>query len=109
VRPWQGSVSRRFFHFFRRLSGMTGTAQEATKEFWHIYGLPVLTIPTNRPCIRKVLSDSYFPDEESKWNAIVEEIVRFNQTGRPAGGNPERQASERLAERLSEKACSLIS
>ena len=95
---------QRFFRFFRKLSGMTGTAQEATKEFWHIYKLPVLTIPTNRPCIREVFPDSYFPDEESKWNAIVEEIVRFNQTRRPLlVGTRSVKASERLAERLSEK------
>jgi preprotein translocase subunit SecA len=84
--------------------GMTGTAQEATKEFWHIYRLPVLTIPTNRHCIRNVLPDSYFADEESKWNAIVEEIVRFNQTGRPLlVGTRSVKASEKLAERLNEK------
>jgi preprotein translocase subunit SecA len=78
--------------------------QEATKEFWHIYGLPVLTIPTNRPCIREMLPDSYFADEESKWNAIAEEIVRFHQTGRPLlVGTRSVKASERLAERLTEK------
>ena len=95
---------QRFFRFFHKLSGMTGTAREATKEFWHIYKLPVLSIPTNRPCIRNLLPDSYFPDEESKWNAIVEEIVRFNQTGRPLlVGTRSVKASERLAERLSER------
>jgi preprotein translocase subunit SecA len=95
---------QRFFRFFRKMSGMTGTAQEATKEFWHIYELPVLTLPTNRPCIREVLPDSYFPNAESKWNAIVEAIVRFNQTGRPLlVGTRSVKASEKLAERLSEK------
>jgi preprotein translocase subunit SecA len=51
---------QRFFRFFGKLSGMTGTAREAGGEFWHIYSLPVLSIPTNRPCIRKLFADSVF-------------------------------------------------
>src|ERR1043166_5007672 len=48
---------QQFFRFFRHLSGMTGTAKEAAAEFWHIYRLPVIAIPTNKPCIRKELPD----------------------------------------------------
>jgi preprotein translocase subunit SecA len=92
---------QRFFRFFRKLSGMTGTAREAASEFWHIYGLPVITIPTNRPCIREMIPDSVFPDEERKWQAIAEEIARWNQTGRPVlVGTRSVKASEKLAAML---------
>ena len=92
---------QRFFRFFRKLSGMTGTAGEAAAEFWHIYGLPVLAIPTNRPCIRKQLPDKVFPDQKAKWEAIAEEIARVHKTGRPAlAGTRDIRASERLAAML---------
>ncbi|MFC1534945.1 helicase-related protein [Thermodesulfobacteriota bacterium] len=95
---------QRFFRFFSKLSGMTGTAQEATAEFWHIYKLPVLTIPTNRPCIREVLPDSIFPDEIKKWEAVVQEIEKWHQTGRPVlVGTRSVKASERLAEIMAER------
>jgi preprotein translocase subunit SecA len=92
---------QRFFRFFRKLSGMTGTGQEAAGEFWHIYGLPFISIPTNRPCIRKQISDAVFPDANRKWEAIVEEIVRCNKTGCPIlVGTRNVRASERLAKML---------
>jgi preprotein translocase subunit SecA len=92
---------QRFFRFFRKLSGMTGTAREAASEFWHIYGLPVITIPTNRPCIREELPDSVFPDGEHKWQAIADEVVHWNQTGRPVlVGTRSVKASEKLAAML---------
>ncbi len=95
---------QRFFRFFRKLSGMTGTAGEAAAEFWQIYGLPVLTIPTNRPCIRKELPDRVFPDQKMKWEAIAEEIARMHKTGRPVlAGTREIRASERLAALLAER------
>ncbi|MCJ7642041.1 MAG: prepilin peptidase [Desulfobacterales bacterium] len=89
---------QRFFRFFRKLSGMTGTAREATAEFWHIYKLPVLKISTNRPCIRKMLPDSVFSSEADKWEAIVREIESWRRTGRPVlVGTRSVRASERLA------------
>lgn len=92
---------QRFFRFFRKLSGMTGTGQEAAGEFWHIYGLPFMSIPTNKPCIRKQISDAVFPDANRKWEAIVEEIVQCNKTGRPILiGTRNVRASEKLAEML---------
>ena len=74
---------QQFFRFFRRLSGMTGTAKEARSEFWHIYGLPVITIPTHRPCVRKLSPDAVFSSAADKWQAMVEEIERCRETGRP--------------------------
>ena len=92
---------QRFFRCFHRLSGMTGTAWEAASEFWQIYGLPVVRIPTNRPCIRQQLPDRFFPDEARKWAAVVDEIERIHRTGRPLlVGTRSVAASEQLAGRL---------
>jgi len=95
---------QRFFRFYRNLSGMTGTAREAAAEFWHIYRLPFLAVPTNRPCIRELLPDSVFATEGEKWAAIVQEIDRWHRTGRPVlVGTRSVHASERLAAMLTEK------
>jgi preprotein translocase subunit SecA len=93
---------QRFFRCFRKLSGMTGTAKEAAGELWQTYKLPVITIPTNRPCIREHWPDRVFVDEESKRDAITQELLRLHQLGRPVlVGTRSVLASERLAERLS--------
>lgn len=92
---------QRFFRFFNKLSGMTGTAREAANEFWHIYGLPVLSIPTNRPCRRTVLPDLVFSEDAEKWKAIADEVIRVHATGRPVlVGTRSVAASERLAAML---------
>lgn len=105
VSPRDATLARlsfqKFFRFFRRLSGMTGTAQEAASEFWHIYRLPVIAIPTNKPCIRQELPDRVFSDWDSKWSAIVEEIVRLHAAGRPVlVGTRSITTSETLAAKL---------
>ncbi|MHC4715397.1 MAG: preprotein translocase subunit SecA, partial [Planctomycetota bacterium] len=74
---------QRFFRLYKTLSGMTGTAAEARREFWQIYHRPVVVIPTNRPCIRRVHRDRVYATEQAKWNAIVAEIRRIHETGRP--------------------------
>lgn len=95
---------QRFFRFFHHLSGMTGTAAEAAAEFWHIYRLPVITIPLNRPSQRVVLPDCVFPNQESKWDAVVAEISQLHNEGLPVlVGTRNVFASEHLAERLSRK------
>jgi preprotein translocase subunit SecA len=89
---------QRFFRMYHRLCGMTGTASEAAAEFWQIYRLPVVTIPTNRPCIRKNLPAIALSTESAKWTRIVEEISRTHQTGRPIlVGTRSVQASEHLS------------
>ncbi len=89
---------QRFFRCFHRLSGMTGTAREAAAEFWQIYHLPVVTIPTNRPCIREHWPDRVFPNEAAKWDAIVTEVTRLHTSGRPVlVGTRSVAASEHLA------------
>jgi preprotein translocase subunit SecA len=95
---------QRFFRLFSRLSGMTGTAQEAAGEFWQIYKLPVIRIPTNRPCIRAHWPDRVFSDSDTKWRAIVDEIERLHATGRPLLiGTRSVAASEHLAGMLAQR------
>jgi len=95
---------QRFFRSFRRISGMTGTAWEAASEFWQIYGLPVVRIPTHRPCIRQHWPDRFFPTEVEKWEAIIAEIGRIHRTGRPLlVGTRNVAASEHVASRIKEQ------
>ncbi len=73
---------QRFFRLYKHLAGMTGTAQEAAAEFWQIYGRPIVVIPTNRPCCRKVLPDIVLATKELKWQRLVEEVRRIHATGK---------------------------
>lgn len=92
---------QRFFRCFHRLSGMTGTAREATSEFWQVYGLPVVSIPTNRPCIREQWPDQFFATETEKWADVVTAIGQVHATGRPVlVGTRSVAASERLSSLL---------
>jgi preprotein translocase subunit SecA len=89
---------QRFFRCFRHLSGMTGTAREASGEFWQIYKLPVVAIPTNKPCLREHWPNRIFPDETSKWEAVATEVQRLHTQGRPIlVGTRSVAASEKLA------------
>jgi preprotein translocase subunit SecA len=74
---------QRFFRLFPKLSGMTGTAWEAAEEFWRIYHLPVVKIPTHKPCARVQLPDRVFLTDEEKWEAVVQEIIRLKEVGCP--------------------------
>ena len=95
---------QRFFKCFHKLSGMTGTAREAAGELWQVYGLPTVAIPSNKPCLRRLWPDRFFPDESSKWRAIVAEIEKQHGTGRPLlVGTRSVQASEQLWQRLAER------
>ncbi len=93
---------QRFFRMYHRLSGMTGTAAEAASEFWQIYRLPVVRIPTNRPCIRENLPTLVLSTEDRKWACIVQEIRRVHESGRPVLiGTRSVRASEHLSRLLS--------
>jgi len=95
---------QRFFRFFHRLSGMTGTAREAADELWQIYDLPVVCIPTHRPIQRKHLRPVFFPNADAKWAAIVEQIRNVHEIGRPIlVGVRSVGRSERLSEMLHEQ------
>jgi len=93
---------QRFFRLYRKLAGMTGTAKEAAAEFWQIYNLPVVTIPTNRPCIRKELADIVLAKREAKWERIVAETKRIHEASRPVLiGTRSVRDSEHLSSQLS--------
>lgn len=72
-----------YFRMYHKLAGMTGTAVTEAGEFWDIYKLDVVTIPTNKPMTRKDKDDLVYKTVREKFNAVVEEIVRLTQEGRP--------------------------
>jgi preprotein translocase subunit SecA len=72
-----------FFRLYKKLSGMTGTAETEAGEFAEIYKLDTVVIPTNRPIQRKDNNDQIFKTEEEKWKAVAHEIGRANQKGQP--------------------------
>ena len=74
---------QRFFRLFSRISGMTGTAREASSEFWHIYQLPFISVPTNRPLVREVWRPRYFTTSDARWQAVLEEVQAVHASGRP--------------------------
>jgi preprotein translocase subunit SecA len=95
---------QRFFRCFYRLAGMTGTAREAATEFWRIYRLPVVTIPTNKPCKRADWPERIFANQTAKWEAVAAEVERLHITGRPIlVGTRSVQASEMLGTLLAER------
>ena len=95
---------QRFFRLYRKLAGMTGTAVEAHKELWQIYGLPVVVIPTNKPCQRIVYPTQVYPTASQKWEAVVQAIIAIHEKGRPVLiGTRSIQASEHLSQLLMEK------
>ncbi|HEU4718498.1 MAG TPA: preprotein translocase subunit SecA [Bacteroidia bacterium] len=72
-----------YFRMYHKLSGMTGTAETEAQEFWTIYKLDVVTIPTNRPITRKDLEDLVYKTKREKYNAVIDEIVKCVEAGRP--------------------------
>ena len=91
-----------YFRMYHKLAGMTGTAMTEAGEFWEIYKLDVVNIPTNRPVIRKDQPDRVFKTEKEKFNAVIEEIVNMREAGRPTlVGTTSVEISERLSRQLS--------
>jgi len=72
-----------FFRMYKKLSGMTGTAMTEAEEFDRIYHMESIVIPTNEPCIRDDSADVVYCTDKEKFGAIVDEIERVNETGRP--------------------------
>ncbi|MEM7109154.1 MAG: preprotein translocase subunit SecA [Bacteroidota bacterium] len=72
-----------YFRMYHKLAGMTGTAETEAGEFWEIYKLDVVVIPTNRPIDRKDDQDMVYKTMREKFNAVVDEIVRLTGEGRP--------------------------
>ena len=86
---------------YERICGMTGTAATQAGEFWKVYKLPVTVIPTNRPVIRRDLPDIVYADKAARMRALVEEIRKAHETGRPIlVGTSSVEESELLSRRL---------
>ena len=72
-----------YFRMYHKLAGMTGTASTEAGEFWDIYKLDVVEIPTNKPVIRNDQDDRVYKTAREKYNAVIDEIVAMRESGRP--------------------------
>ena len=72
-----------YFRMYEKLSGMTGTAITEAGEFWEIYKLDVIEIPTNRPIARRDRDDLIYKTKREKYNAVIEEVTALSKAGRP--------------------------
>jgi preprotein translocase subunit SecA len=101
-----------YFRLYKKLAGMTGTAETEANEFHDIYKLDVAVIPTNKPCVRKDANDLIFKTRREKYNAVVKEISEAHAKGQPVLGErrgigaslahvPAREDSARRAQRTS--------
>jgi preprotein translocase subunit SecA len=72
-----------YFRMYHKLAGMTGTASTEAGEFWDIYKLDVVEIPTNRPVVRDDMDDRIYKTAREKYRAVIEEVVRLRNMGRP--------------------------
>ncbi|MBQ2950000.1 MAG: preprotein translocase subunit SecA [Prevotella sp.] len=90
-----------YFRMYHKLSGMTGTASTEAGEFWDIYKLDVVEIPTNRPIARHDLDDRVYKTAREKYNAVIEEIELMRNSGRPTlVGTTSVEISELLSKML---------
>ena len=93
-----------YFRLYKKLAGMTGTAMTESEEFFDIYKLNVVSIPTNKKTQRKDFNDQIFRTEKEKYNAIINKINECNTTGQPVlVGTTSIEKSEKISELLSQK------
>ena len=93
-----------YFRMYKKLSGMTGTAETEATEFMHTYGLEVVVIPTNLPVIRKDNADLVYKTKKEKINAIIDRIQRLYEKGQPVlVGTISIKSSEELSELLKKR------
>ena len=93
-----------YFRMYHKLAGMTGTAETEAGEFWDIYKLDVVTIPTNKPIARVDMNDRVYKTKRAKYNAIIEEIVEMVAQGRPVlVGTTSVEISELLSRMLTQR------
>tara|TARA_R110002050_G_scaffold290260_1_gene443775 strand:- start:102808 stop:106209 length:3402 start_codon:yes stop_codon:yes gene_type:complete len=91
-----------YFRMYNKLSGMTGTAETEAGEFWEIYKLDVVVIPTNRPLLRDDKEDLVYKTAREKYNAVIDEVVKLRDAGRPVlVGTTSVEVSELLGRMLS--------
>ena len=87
-----------YFRMYHKLAGMTGTAETEAGEFWDIYKLDVVVIPTNRPVIRDDQDDIIYKTKKAKFNAVIDKVVELSNAGRPClVGTTDVETSELLA------------
>ncbi len=90
-----------YFRMYHKLSGMTGTAETEAGEFWSIYKLDVMVIPTNRPVIRDDQNDLIYKTKKAKYNAVIDRIEKLTGEGRPVlVGTTDVETSELLSRML---------
>ena len=90
-----------YFRMYHKLAGMTGTASTEAGEFWSIYKLDVVTIPTNKPVIRLDAEDLIYRTRKDKFNAVIDRIVSLRKAGRPVlVGTTSVEVSEMLSKSL---------
>ena len=90
-----------YFRMYHKLSGMTGTAVTEAGEFWDIYKLDVVEVPTNRPVVRGDGNDRIYKTQREKYNAVIEEVIRMRNSGRPTlVGTTSVEISELLSKML---------
>jgi preprotein translocase subunit SecA len=93
-----------YFRMYHKLAGMTGTAETEAGEFWNIYKLDVVVIPTNKPVIRTDREDIVYKTKREKYNAVIDEISEMNRQGRPVlVGTTSVEISELLSRMLKMK------
>ncbi|RPG95674.1 MAG: preprotein translocase subunit SecA [Candidatus Pelagibacter sp. TMED286] len=93
-----------YFRLYKKLSGMTGTAMTEAEEFFDIYKLPVVSIPTNKEMLRKDLNDRIYRTEKEKYLAITDKIIECNKKGQPVlVGTTSIEKSEKISSYLSNK------
>ena len=92
-----------YFRLYKKLSGLTGTALTQAREFWEIYGLEAIAIPTHKPMIRVDHPDEVYRSEAEKFEALAREAQKASQAGRPVlAGTSSVEESEKLSARLSQ-------
>ncbi len=93
-----------YFRLYSKLAGMTGTAATEAEEFYKIYKLEVVSVPTNKPMLRDELPERVYQTEAARWKAVVEEIEELNRNGRPVlVGTTSIEKSEKLSEMLDKR------
>jgi protein translocase subunit secA len=93
-----------FFRMYKKLAGMTGTAETEEAEFYQIYKLEVIVIPTNKPVIREDLDDAVYRTKREKYNAVIQQIEELKKQGRPVlVGTTSVEVSETISRMLKRK------
>ncbi len=101
TQTWATITLQNYFRMYHKLAGMTGTAETEAGEFWDIYKLDVMVIPTNEPVIRDDREDMIYKTKREKYNSVIDELVRLHNEGRPSlVGTTSVEVSELLARML---------